>query len=77
LSLRELTALCQQITGNTIAIGSRAENRPADVPIYITDHGRLTEFSGWRPSLTPERILGDVYQWIRENEAALKTRLSS
>jgi CDP-paratose 2-epimerase len=76
LSLRELTALCQQITGNTIAIGSRAENRPADVPIYITDHGRLTEFSGWRPSLTPERILGDVYRWIRENEAALKPRLS-
>jgi CDP-paratose 2-epimerase len=75
LSLREITALCQRITGNTVAIGSLPENRPADVPIFITDHRRLTEFSGWQPSRTPEDILGDVYQWIRENEALLRIRL--
>jgi CDP-paratose 2-epimerase len=72
LSLRELTTLCRRITGNTIPIGECAETRPADVPVYITDHRRLTEFSGWRPSRTPEDILADTYQWIRENESVLK-----
>lgn len=72
LSLRELTALCQQITGNTIPIGECAEARPADVPVYITDHRRLTEFSRWQPTRNPEAILTDTYQWIRENEKVLK-----
>ncbi|HLK19415.1 MAG TPA: NAD-dependent epimerase/dehydratase family protein [Bryobacteraceae bacterium] len=72
LSLRELTALCQRISGNTIPIGEQPETRPADVPIYITDHRRLTEFSGWRPTRKPEDILADTYKWIRENEQALK-----
>jgi CDP-paratose 2-epimerase len=76
VSLRELTYLCQRITGNTIPIGTCPETRPADVPIYITDHRRLTEFSGWRPSQTPEGILGDIHQWLRENEAALRTCLA-
>lgn len=77
LSLKELTALCRRITGNTIPIGTCLETRPADVPIYITDHRRLTEFSGWKPSRKPEDILGDIYGWLRENETALRTRLEN
>jgi CDP-paratose 2-epimerase len=75
LSLRELTSLCQRITGNTIPIGTNSETRPADVPIFITDHRRLTESSGWRPAHTPEHILGDIYNWLRENETVLRTCL--
>jgi CDP-paratose 2-epimerase len=76
LSLREITSLCERVTGNTILIGTRPENRPADIPIYITDHRRLTEFSGWQPSLTAEDICADIYRWLRENEAALRTCLT-
>jgi CDP-paratose 2-epimerase len=76
VSLRELTALCQHITGNTIPIGMCPATRPADVPIYITDHRCLTEFSGWRPSRTPSHILGDIYQWLQENETVLRTCLA-
>jgi CDP-paratose 2-epimerase len=76
VSLRELTSLCQRITGNAIPIGTCPETRPADVPIYITDHRRLTEFSGWRPTRTPEDILGDIHQWLRENETVLRTCLA-
>jgi CDP-paratose 2-epimerase len=75
LSLRELTELCRRITGNTIPIGSCPKTRPADFPLYITDHRRLTEFGGWRPSRTPEDILVDIHQWLRQNEAALRTFL--
>ena len=47
VSLRELTAACEKVTGNRIAIAPEAENRRADVRIYLTDHRRLTEATGW------------------------------
>jgi CDP-paratose 2-epimerase len=75
LSLQDLTSLCRRITGNTIPIGACPETRPADVPLYITDHRRLTEFGGWRPRHTPEDILRDILQWLRENESALRSCL--
>ena len=40
VSLRELTAICREITGKEIRIGSVAETRPADVRIYVTDTSR-------------------------------------
>ncbi len=72
ISLRELTALCQRITGHTVPIGAEAENRAADIPIYLTDNARVTALTGWQPRRSPEQIVTDVYQWLRENEAALK-----
>jgi CDP-paratose 2-epimerase len=40
-SLQELTALCQEITGNTIQIASVTENRPSDLRIFIADCSKL------------------------------------
>jgi CDP-paratose 2-epimerase len=48
-SLCELTALCESFTGNRITIASETPERPADIPLYLTDHGRVTAATGWRP----------------------------
>jgi CDP-paratose 2-epimerase len=72
LSLRELTAICREITGKQVRIGSVAETRPGDVRIYITDHRRLTDFSGWKPARDAREIVADVCQWIRSEEASVK-----
>ncbi len=72
LSLREMTALCEEITGNRIAIGSSPETRPADVRIYITDHARLMAFSGWRPRRDARATLEDLFEWIRAEEGLLR-----
>jgi CDP-paratose 2-epimerase len=72
LSLREMTALCEKITGNRIEIGSAPENRPADVRSYITDYSRLTAFDGWKPSRGPETILADICGWVRSEETLVK-----
>ena len=68
LSLREMTALCAEITGNRIEIGGSAVDRPADIRIYVTDHRRVTEFSGWRPRRTPRMVLEDLFEWIRAEQ---------
>lgn len=75
VSLRELTALCEAITGNKIQIHSVIENRSADVPIYLTDNSKITNLSGWKPENTPHKLLEDIFYWIKSNENKLKPLL--
>ncbi len=68
LSLAEATALCEEITGNRVEIARVAENRPADVRIYVTDNARIAAQTGWSPRKTPRETLAGIFDWIRENE---------
>ena len=68
LSLLELTALCEEITGNRVEMRRVAENRPADIRLYVTDNARITTDTGWSPRKTPKQTLRGIYDWIRENE---------
>jgi CDP-paratose 2-epimerase len=70
-SLQELTQICQKITGKSIPINPITENRSADIPIYITDNTKITALTGWKPMHSIEKIVGDINQWISENEEAL------
>jgi CDP-paratose 2-epimerase len=72
LSLRECTALCQQLTGNTIPIPSVPETRPADVRIYVTDSRRIMELSGWAPRRDARATLCEIHEWIKAEESTVK-----
>jgi CDP-paratose 2-epimerase len=72
LSLREMTALCQKITGRSIPVASSTEDRPADIRIFLTDHRKLTAHRQWQPRRKPETVLNDIYEWIRREEKFLK-----
>jgi CDP-paratose 2-epimerase len=72
LSLRELTGLCEEITGNKIQVDKISENRQADIRIYITDNTNITKVSGWKPRVSPMQILVDVFDWLKGNEPSLK-----
>jgi CDP-paratose 2-epimerase len=76
LSLLETTALCEEITGNRIAIAPVAQTRPADVRIYLTDCRRLSAVSGWRPRRDARTTLADIFQWIRASEAQVRHALA-
>jgi CDP-paratose 2-epimerase len=76
ISLAELTDVCSQITGNTIFISQTTENRPGDIPIYVTDNTKITEFSGWRPEISVQTLLSEVHEWFKQDEAILKPILS-
>lgn len=70
-SLQELTALCQQFTGNTIEITGEPENRAADIPLYLSDCAKISAATGWRPRHTVETTLESVCRWIRDHREAL------
>lgn len=72
LSLLETTALCGEITGNSIPIGSVAENRPADVRIYLSDSSAVSAINGWRPKRDARETLGSIHDWLRREEAVYR-----
>ncbi len=71
-SLLELTGICEKVTGNTIEFDRVAENRAADIPIYITDNSKVTAATGWKPQISVEQIVTEIHDWLKQNEAALK-----
>ena len=75
LSLRETTALCQEITGNSVELAAEPVNRPGDVPVYLSDCRRLESLTSWRPEHDARRTLADIHAWIRSHEAALASAL--
>lgn len=72
VSLQELTHICEKITGNKIPIKSVKENRVADIPWYITDSTEVKKVSGWEPTYSVEKIMSEIYVWIKENEGMLR-----
>jgi CDP-paratose 2-epimerase len=49
-----------------------AENRQADIRIYVTDNSKISKFTNWAPQITVPEILEDVYEWLKNNEDSLQ-----
>ena len=64
LSLLETTAICRELTGNEVPIAPVAETRAGDVPVYLSDCGKLFGLDEWRPRRSAEQVLADIYEWI-------------
>ena len=64
LSLLETTALCSEVTGREVPVEQSSEERPGDLPLYISDCRRLFELTSWRPRRGPKAVLADTESWI-------------
>ena len=72
LSLRELTDLCRDATGQSIPLASDPTTSPVDVRIYLTDNTKVAADFEWQPRRKPAAIVADVANWVRENEAVVR-----
>jgi len=72
ISLKELTAICAQVTGNKVKEHAVAENRKGDIPLYLSDTTRIHQATGWQPVKNVHDIVTDVFHWIQQNESFLK-----
>lgn len=71
-SLRELTEICQQITGNQVAIGQEASTNPVDIPWYVADCQKVQGVFNWQPQHSIITIMQDIHHWLRDNDARLR-----
>ncbi len=72
VSLKEMTLLCQEVTGNTIEITSKQDTSPMDIPWYATNYKKFNQVSGWHPKINAKDIVHDIYSWIKREESVLK-----
>ena len=71
VSLLELTAICQRVTGITIPISQVSETSDVDLRLYLTDTTRVQADFDWCPRCCVEQIVEDIYTWVLENESQL------
>ncbi len=76
-SLAEMTKFSEDLTQTRITIQSVQENRPGDIPYYVTDTTLAENELGWRPRHSLESTLADIHQWILENKEVLRPILAS
>ena len=72
VSLRELTALCRELTGRETTVTGDGADRPGDVPLYVSDCAHLETLTGWRPQRDVRAIVADVAAWVDANAADLE-----
>ena len=76
LSLRETTAICRELTGNEVPIEPVAQTRAGDVPIYLSDCGKIFGLDEWRPRRGAEQVLTDIHAWIAADEERIAQALN-
>ena len=67
-SLKELTKICRDMTGNQIKIDSVSKTAEVDIPYYVSDHRHASEAFSWRPVCTVNDIIIDIYEWLQKEK---------
>jgi CDP-paratose 2-epimerase len=76
VSLRELTALCGEMSGRSLELGRVPETHPSDVPYYVADNSDASAATGWKPTRSIEQTLGDVFRWLEEESVVLENHFA-
>lgn len=75
ISLKELTAICSDITRNSIQIKEDKKQREGDIRMFVTDNSKIYKKTTWRPKRSVRETMHEIYEWIQQNEAQLKNIL--
>ena len=72
LSLCQASAICAELAGTALEIGSVPETRPADIPWFITDSRVSCDEFAWQPKREPQMIFEEIFEWLSANADSLK-----
>ena len=71
ISLKKLTKICQEITGNKLRITKVKKTSIYDIPYFITDNSKVTRIYRWKPKRNIKSIVNDTHDWLQNNKANL------
>jgi CDP-paratose 2-epimerase len=72
VSLLELTNVCREITGNSVAIVSEKDSSAVDIPWYVSDSSKVQAIFDWQPEHTVVQLVTDIKEWLSSNQSILK-----
>ena len=67
-SLKNLTKICQKITGNKILISKKKDTSIYDIPYFISNNQKVSKAYGWKPKKKISDIVTDITNWIKKDE---------
>jgi CDP-paratose 2-epimerase len=71
ISLKKLTKICQEITGNKLRITKVKKTSIYDIPYFITDNSKVIKSYNWKPKRNILNIVKDTYNWLKNNKTNL------
>ncbi len=71
-SLKNLTNICENVTGNKIKFTKKQKTSIYDIPYFISDNKKVTKTYGWTPKKNITDIVKDIYKWMFVNKRKLK-----
>lgn len=77
ISLCETTETMQEISSRVTPITISDQARKGDIALYWTDNRKVTQQFGWEPQTNPRTGFSRIFNWIRANEADLRSRYAS
>jgi CDP-paratose 2-epimerase len=76
ISLRDLTNMCESLSGNTCKIYKKKKTSIYDISYFVGSNEVVTNVYKWSPKRSVEKILKDVYRWQLNNIRQLKNILN-
>jgi CDP-paratose 2-epimerase len=46
-----------------------------EIPFYVSDNTAVTAATGWRPEVSLEEMLDDIFKWLREHRGEIEAIL--
>ena len=71
ISLKELTKVCEKISGNRLNISKIKKTSIYDIPYFITDNSLVKKTYNWAPKKNIYDVVKDTYIWISKNKKEL------
>jgi len=68
LSLFELNEICKELFFENKIIGSIPENRPYDIPVYISNADLAKQHFNWSCSFDTIQILKEIASYAKNNK---------
>ena len=71
LSLLKLLEILRKLTGKNPGV-KFSDWRPHDQKVYISDIRKAKEKLGWEPTVDPEKGVGRLVEWVKENKSLFR-----
>ncbi len=71
-SLKQLTNICEKLTGNRVKFRKISKTSIYDIPYYITNNAYVARTYNWKPKKNINNIVNDVFIWLKNNKTKIK-----
>ena len=70
-SLKQLTKICERVTGNKIKFGKIPKTSIYDIPYFITSNNIVTKIYRWKPKRNILEVVKDTFLWLKNNKSMI------